>query len=639
MSLNRSGSDATPGATFFAFLTLASLATADAPPQVRIDEIAAMLDKPPASLAPLCAERRVWDELARRKDYQDVLAAAEKLLAEPLPEQPDELFLDYSRTGNRRRWERVASSRRARVKTLVIAECVENKGRFLPAFATLVHALCDEPTWVYPAHDRALRNFRSAQVDIDLGSSYVAAELALARHLLGDKLEQETRALIETNVQARVLVPFREMVLGQREPNWWLTGTNNWNSVCLAGVTHTALALLEDRAQRAFYIAAAEQYSKNFLRGFTADGYCSEGLGYWNYGFGRYAMLGELVNRATHGRLDLMALDAARQPAQFGRRVEIIGGVYPAFADCPLNTRPDPVLTSYIDRHLRLGLPASAHGEPDARRGSLAQVVAFALADRAAPSAEKRGAAAIPPLRTWFEDAGVLICRPAPSSAGRLGVALKGGHNAEHHNHNDIGSFIVVTGNQPVLVDPGTEVYTARTFSSRRYDSNVLNSFGHPVPVVAGTLQHPGAKARGRVLRTGFTDGQDTLVLDLRSAYAVPALQRLEREFRYERGGTARLVLTDIVEFAEPERFEVALVTFGSWCQVKPGLLRVEDEGQAVDVELETDGAEFVVRSKQIDEDVRMPRKPTRIAIKLAQPVRAARLTMRITPAVTAAKP
>ena len=66
---------------------------------------------------------------------------------------------------------------------------------------------------------------------------------------------------------------------------------------------------------------------------------------------------------------------------------------------------------------------------------------------------------------------------------------MKGGHNAEMHNHNDVGSYTVVIGDQPVLADPGTEIYTKRTFTEHRYDSPVLNSYGHPVPVIGGQLQ------------------------------------------------------------------------------------------------------------------------------------------------------
>ena len=111
-------------------------------------------------------------------------------------------------------------------------------------------------------------------------------------------------------------------------------------------------------------------------------------------------------------------------------------------------------------------------------------------------------------LRSWFEDAGVLIARPAQDSDAVLGVALKGGHNAEHHNHNDVGSYVVVVKDRAVLLDPGSEVYTARTFSAQRYESKLLNSFGHPVPVVAGQLQQTGREAHAEVLATEFTDEQ-----------------------------------------------------------------------------------------------------------------------------------
>lgn len=55
-----------------------------------------------------------------------------------------------------------------------------------------------------------------------------------------------------------------------------------------------------------------------------------------------------------------------------------------------------------------------------------------------------------------------------------------------------------------MLADPGSEVYTSRTFSDKRYESNVLNSFGHPedlhghaLPLRIGIrLKAPAAKAR-----------------------------------------------------------------------------------------------------------------------------------------------
>ncbi len=55
----------------------------------------------------------------------------------------------------------------------------------------------------------------------------------------------------------------------------------------------------------------------------------------------------------------------------------------------------------------------------------------------------------------------MFICLPAAGTPAPLAVALKGGHNAEHHNHNDVGSFVVALGKSTPLADPGGEVYTS----------------------------------------------------------------------------------------------------------------------------------------------------------------------------------
>ncbi len=129
-----------------------------------------------------------------------------------------------------------------------------------------------------------------------------------------------------------------------------------------------------------------------------------------------------------------------------------------------------------------------------------------------------------------------------------MGVALKGGHNDEHHNHNDVGSYVFCIGDSMTLVDPGAEVYTRRTFSAERYVSNVLNSFGHPVPRVAGQLQKTGRSAAAKVLKLELADDQDTLQFDLTSAYPVKTLKQLTRTFVFQRS-SGSLTVTDEVKF------------------------------------------------------------------------------------------
>ena len=41
----------------------------------------------------------------------------------------------------------------------------------------------------------------------------------------------------------------------------------------------------------------------------------------------------------------------------------------------------------------------------------------------------------------------------------------------------------------------------------------ILNSYGHPVPVVAGELQKPGTQYAAQVLDTEFSDAADVVIL------------------------------------------------------------------------------------------------------------------------------
>ena len=201
------------------------------------------------------------------------------------------------------------------------------------------------------------------------------------------------------------------------------------------------------------------------------------------------------------------------------------------------------------------------------------------------------------------------------------------------HDHNDVGSYIVVLDDQTLIEDPGAEAYTARTFSPRRYESNVLNSFGHSVPLAAGKMQDEGAQVKAVVLRTDFTDSQDTLVFDIRSAYSVPQLERLTRTYVFSRKYTGSMTVTDEIAFSEPSDFETALITLSPWRQITPKTLRIGDEGKAIDVQIDTGGLAFSIIPAEIDEHIHTKTLPVRLGIRLDSLVRQATVTVKITPA------
>jgi len=606
------------------------------PDPARVDEIAKMLPARQRGVGPTIDDREAWGNVAAAPQFSGAIPAAERLLKEPIPELTDELFLDFSKTGNRTRCQAVMGHRHGRIPTLALAECIENKGRFLAAIEEAIAALCSEKTWVMPAHDRSLENFEGRTVEIDLAVAGLSWNLATADYWLGEKLSEKTRKLVRDELERRTFRPFEGMVTTGKPRMWWPTCTSNWNAVCLAGVNGAAQAMIEAPRRRAFFVASTEHYVQNFLQGFTPDGYCSEGVGYWNYGFGHYTMLAETIHQATGGKLDLFADPRVEKDALFAPRMEIVPGIYPAFADCGVGSRPGTPLEAFLSRRFGWKLAVEREGLllDIGRVGSLFEFGLFGFPNSATAAPPKSGASLDPlkSLRDWFSDAGILICRHSSASERPFGAALKGGHNAEHHNHNDVGSYLVAVGRSTPLVDPGAEVYTARTFSGNRYESGVLNSFGHPVPRIAGKLQRPGREAAAKVVDTEFTDKADTLVLDLRAAYPVPDLAKLVRTFVFSREGHGSLTVIDEVELTKPQTFGTALVTMSDWKELSPGLLRVGDGAEAVDVAIAADGAKFRIEPVEIKEDLGGRRLPVRLGIELAAPVARATVTMKITP-------
>ena len=98
-------------------------------------------------------------------------------------------------------------------------------------------------------------------------------------------------------------------------------------------------------------------------------------------------------------------------------------------------------------------------------------------------------------------------------------VAAKGGNNAESHNHNDIGNFIVYHNNQPVVIDLGRDTYTSKSFSNQRFELMNCRSAYHNVPIINGLEQKDGRKYRADKVSHRFAEGVSSLSLNLEKAY------------------------------------------------------------------------------------------------------------------------
>ena len=496
-----------------AVLLLAAASSAFVPENAaRVREIAATLPEKPTM---------VDIEFRADGDAKDVKPAA-RLAASPVDPFPNDLYLEFSRNGNRTHYQEWRDRFLRSLGTLVSGEAAERKGRFAPAIAARLEAICAWPSWVLPAHDGNLGNFANTNVTVDLFSSDLARVLARFLGSVGDALPAETVRRVKNEVGRRVFAPYLE----RPQAHWWFFGHNNWNAVCHAGCVIAALELIEDRTTRARFVEGAERGLPVFLEfGFEKDGYCSEGMSYWNYGFGHFLELGISVRRATGGKVDYFAHPRAVKAMRYAFAYRLDNDISPRFAD--------------------------GSGNPD---GDLVKIGLEVWPEL------KAEADSTLPLRSEFPDGQVWLMRlPAGEGTG-FAFGCKGGHNAEHHNHNDVGSYNVLVDGELVAGDVGGEVYTARTFSDRRYESKVINSYGHPVPRVGGRLQGTGRPYAARVVKTDFTDAKDTVILDITKVYDCPTLAELTRTFSFDRAARTATV-TDHVRFTAPTDFESPIMT------------------------------------------------------------------------------
>jgi hypothetical protein len=586
----------------------------------RVQQIEAMLPAQPAGFGKPMGDHAFWGSPATVAACGSAVADAEMLLSKIFPPWNDELYLDYSRTGRRPPGEKMITVRQAWLYPLVIAECLENKGRFLPPINHVLQSFAEQPTWTLPAHDWQLDNFHRKSYFVDLNASSFGADLAEALYLLGDRVDPAVRQQVIAALEERIFAPIRHSLI-TGEGTYYLGSQsqpvqNNWNAVCLAGVVGAARTILPDRHDRAMFLAAGEHYSQYYINSIGEDSYCDEGPGYWAYGFGHYAILRAILMDATGGRMDLFTNAKIQTIATYGVRIQLPGHLLPPFEDCRFGTLADTNLVSYCNQVLRLGIKGYENASaiiPD----DLATIF-LPVTPCAAATPGDSADSALPGLRSFFEDAGVLICRPAPGTTSKVSAAIKAGGNGSH-SHNDIGSYVIAVGDEILAGDPGGPfAYNNKVFGPERFTYKLLNSFGHPVPVVAGRLQLDATKVHPRVLRTDFTPAADEIVMDLKPAYDVPELRELVRTMRFARTGGGAVVIEDHVVFSKPMGFEEGLPTLGKVKRVDARTFEFALGGEKIPVQVETpDG--FKVTSERIEE-LDAPAF-TRLGFQLSKPV------------------
>ncbi|MFC1761065.1 hypothetical protein ACFL6U_03185 [Planctomycetota bacterium] len=599
------------------------------PSATQVEMLKPFMPKEAYRPAPPFSNKEFWQRIAAKPSAQTIFKeAAEGLDKKPEIPISDEIYRRANKEGNRGIYKPRYYRTMEVLERAVIAECIENKGRFIPQIIEHIHAIMEMKSWLHPNHDDSKNSvLEGKRVAIDLGARKFGSVIMLADVLLEDKLPTALRTDIRKQIQWRMIDSYLKSCRGEdRKGNSWIWGTSNWNSVCTGGTLFSALTASENIDERLAVLGSAINSMNFYLSGFGDDGYCSEGIGYWSYGFGNYLYLAQTIYDYTDGAIDLFVFDnpeKMKRVGNFPANFEIQQGIYPCFADGGSTVGKGNDNYAYLLSAKNYGSRKPSYSRP-ADMTMLIQEWADPIS-YVDPSAEKVEL----PNHTYFDAFGIVISRGQQETP--FSIAIKGGHNGENHNHSDVGSYVMVLGRDHLLSgDLGAPPYRAGAFSP---DNKVRCSWGHPVPYVNKTMQSNGKSFSGKILETKFTDTKDSVAVDIKAAYEVEELQSLIRTMENNKAGKGTMTITDEFSASEAIDFGTAIMTYADCEIVDQDTILLTHKGKTIRVEISAKGASFNISQDDMPKkDLRYASQAYRLGIDFKKKLKSGSITMVFTP-------
>jgi len=413
--------------------------------------------------------------------------------------------------------------------------------KYLDYLMDAIYAICDVYTWSYPAHQGG--NFTdNNNTIIDLTGARVAMDLAEIYVLLGDRLEPLIKSRILAEVDRRTFTPFDINV----PYGWWETCSSNWGSVCMGAVAKAYMLLRPEKAKE--YIERFNKTMHNYISGFSEEGICYEGTGYWMFGFGAFLDYAISVKTFTDGEVNFFDIPKVKDMALFYQRMFLSGKIVANFADGEMHGTPGALARSLKPYYPEINVPSIektsfySSNEFNGKLGTVLSVMATDTCDE--DVGDNYDSEFYAPSAEWYI-----------RHTTKFGFAAKGGNNGEFHNHNDIGHFIYAKNEKQILCDVGVGVYTASYFGAHRYECLEPSSKCHSVPIIDGELQSPGKEYAAR----DFRYENNVLSLDISGAYNLfDKDERIDRRFDIGENGFR---LTDSFTFNKKREVVERLVT------------------------------------------------------------------------------
>jgi hypothetical protein len=467
--------------------------------------------------------------------------------------------------------------------TRAVVEAVLGSTGMIDVVHDLLWSICEETSWVLPAHEALAEGFESLdgaaawpsgssspltrEPDlIDLFAAETGASLAETVFLLGQQLAPEVVQRVRQEVDRHVFRPY----LAYGRGYWWHKGDLNWNAVC-NGAVGLAFMRLENDSRRLAeaLVMVLEGFEAYLATGFEADGGSLEGISYWNYGLLYYVTLAELLREQTGGALDLLSAPRMFDIARFPLAMALSPDQYVNFGDASEQVGLQPGIVQRLAERTGLTALQGLITSPGDQAAYGIAALPITLRDIAWWDGQARPFPAEAAYQDFYLPACAVIKLTGQTAQGRpVILAAKAGRNTGHHYHLDIGHFMVHLDGENLLCDPGRGLYTREYFRDQRFQNIFCNSFGHSVPRIGGRQQMPGPKfgggplVEGQVVEHSLDDDEKYAVIDFAALYGLPELKLARRSLRLV-AETGEMWLEDVFEFAaDPLAVEEAFVTW-----------------------------------------------------------------------------
>lgn len=525
---------------------------------MRYIELAEILKDNEHTRACLFPELRQLETIKKDVDFAAVYRqreqAAERYLTQPIQALPYSKYKLFDTTGDRSEYDDLYMEHRWRMNTLAfMALFAEDGARYLPALQDAIWAILDEYTWTPTAHlfYRSLDYYNAEGKPwhhrvIDLFAAETCQTLSEIVYVLGDRLDKIVVDRICDLCEERMLSTYETL----RAPLNWEMGASNWTAVCAGSMGMSAIYLVKDSERLARILQRTLDHMDFYMDGFADDGASAEGVGYWMYGMTYFVSFAELLYQRTNGKVSLYDNPKVEKVANFLTRAKLYGNTAANFADC----NPEFVYREGIIHRLKKRFPdtqvPSGRYKMQYPESNMLRWAGF-IRDLAWRRDDYRTDFEVCASSYCFEDVQWYVSN-REYEGHWYSFAVKGGNNAESHNHNDIGHFIYQIDGEAFFIDMGPGKYTKDYFGAKRYESIFTASSGHSVPMIDGQLQPAGEQYRARA----FAVNGDAVTIDLSDAYE--AAGDIVREMCFSDEGAVTLKDRFTTSKEVVERFVVA---------------------------------------------------------------------------------